>query len=116
VNKESLFGLSLFPYLAFLWFLTKSEQTPKLSLIGFYTTLVFVAVTIPAGLYAELVLKTSLANVDWLHGSAESVLSIGNILVVLGFAQAIYEKKQSIAQEKIVEGGDRSPVKSKLED
>jgi Protein of unknown function (DUF3593) len=116
VNKESLFGISLFPYLAFLWFLTKSGQTPKLSLIGFYTTLVFVAVTIPAGLYAELVLKTSLANVDWLHGSAESVLSIGNILVVLGFSQAIYEKKQSLAQEKIVAAGDRSLVPSEAED
>jgi hypothetical protein len=118
MNKESLFGISLFPYLAFLWFLTKSGQTPKLSLIGFYTTLVFVAVTIPAGLYAELVLKTSLANVDWLHGSAESVLSIGNILVVLGFAQAIYDKKHSTVGEQseselVV---DRSAVKSNLED
>jgi Protein of unknown function (DUF3593) len=87
VNKESLFGASLFPYLAFLWFLTKSGQTPKLSLIGFYMTLVFVFVTIPAGLYAELVLKTSLANVDWLHGGAESFLTLANVLVVLGFAR-----------------------------
>jgi hypothetical protein len=89
VNKESLFGVSLFPYLAFLWFLTKSGQTPKLSLIGFYMTLVFVFVTIPAGLYAELLLKTSLANVDWLHGGAESFLTLANVLVVLGFARAI---------------------------
>jgi Protein of unknown function (DUF3593) len=87
VNKESLFGASLFPYLAFLWFLTKSGQTPKLALIGFYMTLVFVAVTIPAGLYAELVLKQSLANVDWLHGGAESFLTIANVLVVLGFSR-----------------------------
>jgi hypothetical protein len=58
-------------------------------------TLVFVAVTIPAGLYAELVLHQSLANVDWLHGSAESVLTIANILVVLGFTQAIWAKQQS---------------------
>jgi hypothetical protein len=87
MNKESLFGASLFPYLAFLWFLTKSGQTPKLALIGFYMTLVFVAITIPAGLYAELVLKQSLANVDWLHGGAESFLTIANILVVLGFSQ-----------------------------
>jgi Protein of unknown function (DUF3593) len=86
MNKESLFGASLFPYLAFLWFLTKSGQTPKLALIGFYMTLVFVAITIPAGLYAELVLKQSLANVDWLHGGAESFLTIANILVVLGFS------------------------------
>jgi hypothetical protein len=89
VSKESLFGASLFPYLAFLWFLTKSGQTPKLSLIGFYMTLVFVFVTIPAGLYAELVLKTSLANVDWLHGGAESFLTLANVLVVLGFMGAI---------------------------
>jgi Protein of unknown function (DUF3593) len=89
MTKESLFGASLFPYLAFLWFLTKSGQTPKLALVGFYMTLVFVAVTIPAGLYAELVLKQSLANVDWLHGGAESFLTIANILVVLGFSQSI---------------------------
>ncbi len=88
MNKESLFGASLFPYLAFLWFLTKSGQTPKLALIGFYMTLVFVAVTIPAGLYAELVLNQSLANVDWLHGGAESFLTIANILVVLGFSRS----------------------------
>ncbi len=89
MTKESLFGASLFPYLAFLWFLTKSGQTPKLALVGFYMTLVFVAVTIPAGLYAELVLKQSLANVDWLHGGAESFLTIANILVVVGFSQSI---------------------------
>lgn len=88
MSKESLFGASLFPYLAFLWFLTKSGQTPKLALVGFYMTLVFVFVTIPAGLYAELVLKTSLANVDWLHGGAESFLTFANVLVVLGFSGA----------------------------
>jgi hypothetical protein len=88
MSKESLFGASLFPYLAFLWFLTKSGQTPKLALVGFYMTLVFVFVTIPAGLYAELVLKTSLANVDWLHGGAESFLALANVLVVLGFTEA----------------------------
>ncbi|MEL6455963.1 MAG: DUF3593 domain-containing protein, partial [Cyanobacteria bacterium J06623_5] len=32
MTKESLFALSLFPYLGFLWFLTKSQQTPRLAL------------------------------------------------------------------------------------
>jgi hypothetical protein len=96
MNKESLFGASLFPYLAFLWFLTKSGQTPKLALIGFYMTLVFVAITIPAGLYAELVLKQSLANVDWLHGGAESFLTIANVLVVLGFSRSHQTLDQNI--------------------
>lgn len=42
MSKETLFGLSLLPYLAFLWFATKSKQFPKLGLWGFYGTLVFV--------------------------------------------------------------------------
>lgn len=89
MNKESLFALSLFPYLGFLWFLTKSNQTPRLALIGFYVLLIFVAVTIPAGIYAKQVYGQELANVDWLHGSAELFLTLSNILVVLGFRQAV---------------------------
>lgn len=88
-SKESLFAVSLFPYLGFLWFLTRSKQTPRLALIGFYMLLVFVAVTIPAGIYAKVAYGKELANVDWLHGGAESFLTLSNILVVLGFRQAI---------------------------
>lgn len=90
--KEALFGLSLFPYLAFLWFATKSQQFPKLALWGFYGTLVFVAITIPAGLYAQTHYGETLANVDWLHGSAESFLTMTNILLVIGFKNALKRK------------------------
>ncbi|MFN6222200.1 MAG: DUF3593 domain-containing protein, partial [Dolichospermum sp.] len=48
ISKETLFALSLFPYLGFLWFISRSPQMPRLALYGFYGTLVFVAVTIPA--------------------------------------------------------------------
>lgn len=95
ISKETLFALSLFPYLGFLWFLTRSGQAPRLALIGFYMTLVFVAVTIPAGIYAQVAYGQQLANVDWLHGSAEFFLTLSNILVVLGFRQAIIQHKQS---------------------
>lgn len=88
MSKEFLFALSLFPYLGFLWFLTRCQQTPRLALIGFYVLLIFVAVTIPAGLYAKQAYGEELANVDWLHGSAEFFLTLSNILVVLGFRQA----------------------------
>jgi Protein of unknown function (DUF3593) len=92
--KDTLFALSLFPYLGFLWFLTQSKQTPRLALWGFYMTLVFVAVTIPAGLYAQKVLGQSLANVDSIHGGAEFFLTLANILVVLGFRQGIQQLKK----------------------
>lgn len=92
-SKDTLFALSLFPYLGFLWFLTRSRQAPRLALIGFYTTLVFVGVTIPAGIYARVVYQQALANVDWLHGSAEVFLTLANILIVLGFRQAVLDQR-----------------------
>lgn len=95
-SKETLFALSLFPYLAFLWFLTRSGKTPRLALIGFYMTLVFVAVTIPAGIYAKVAFDRNLADVDWLHGGAEAFLTLSNILVALGFRQAIVQKQQPL--------------------
>lgn len=107
MSQPTLFGLSLFPYLAFLWFLTRSRQTPRLALIGFYMTLVFVAVTIPAGIYAQTAYGTSLANVDYLHGGAEFFLTLANILVVLGFRRAIVERQQS--QFPVAKQGNSEP-------
>lgn len=95
MTKDTLFALSLFPYLGFLWFMTRSGKTPRLALIGFYVLLVFVAVTIPSGIYAKIHYGQSLANVDWLHGSAESFLTLSNIFVVLGFRQAIVDHKRN---------------------
>ena len=94
ISKETLFALSLFPYLGFLWFLSRVPQVPRLALTGFYGTLVFVAITIPAELYAQSAYGKSLANVDWLHGSAEVFLTLTNILIVLGFRKAIIQAKQ----------------------
>jgi heme A synthase len=92
-SKDTLFAISLFPYLGFLYFLTKSGQTPRLALTGFYFLLVFVAVTIPAGIYARVVYGESLANIDWLHGGAEFFLTLSNIIVVLGFREALNQQQ-----------------------
>lgn len=94
MNKENLFAISLFPYLGFLWFMTRSGKTPRLALIGFYVLLIFVVVTIPAGIYAQVHYGQTLADVDWLHGSAELFLTLSNILVVLGFRQAVIKAQQ----------------------
>ena len=94
ISKATLFILSLFPYLGFLWLLTRSQKAPKLALIGFYCTLLFVGVTIPAGIYTKIVYGTSLSNVDWLHGIAESFLTLSNTLIVLGFRQAIVRSQK----------------------
>lgn len=93
MSKEALFAFSLFPYLGFLWFISRVKQMPRLALLGFYCTLVFVGVTIPAAIYTQVHYGKSLANVDWIHGSAESFLTLSNILIVLGFRQAVMQRK-----------------------
>lgn len=99
ISKEVLFSLSLFPYLGFLWYLTRSGQVPRLALVGFYATLLFVAVTIGAAIYAQVAYGQSLANVDVLHGGAEAFLTLSNILLVLGFRQAVQRRRSHVDEQ-----------------
>lgn len=92
---EILFSASLVPYLVFLWFITRSGALPRLALAGFYGTLLFVAISIPAAIYAQNHYHTNLANVDWLHGGAEFFLSLSNIILVLG----LYKKLNVTASD-----------------
>jgi hypothetical protein len=89
-----LFAVSLFPYLAFLYYCFKTKQTPRLVSVGFATLLIFVFVTAPAGIYAQKVYGTSLSNVDWLHGSAESFLFFTNLLIVVALRRGIREAEE----------------------
>ncbi|GJP76154.1 hypothetical protein CLOP_g6527, partial [Closterium sp. NIES-67] len=112
---SSLFAVSLFPYLGFLYFLTRSGTAPRITLFGFYFLLAFVGATIPAGIYGELLhtlhgsapwsccfpclgkihYGTSLSNVDYLHGSAESLLTVTNLLIVFGLRKALRDEEAS---------------------
>jgi len=79
------FPLSLPPYLAFLYFASYEKNgMPKLTLAGFKFLLVFVAGSIPAAILATSSYGVSLADSDWLHGTAEGLLTITNLLIVLG--------------------------------
>lgn len=87
VDPGPLFVLSLLPYLAFLRWARRSDRFPPLALRGFQFTLVFVAVTIVAAVVAEQRFGQQLADVDLLHGSAESFLTVANLLVLWGFSR-----------------------------
>jgi Protein of unknown function (DUF3593)/Protein of unknown function (DUF2499) len=94
-----LFGASLFPYLAFLYFLNVPEnECPRGVVVGFATCLLFVFLTIPAAIAAKLLYGVSLADCDWLHGSAESMLTITNLATVLPFRQALNAKEKNSAE------------------
>lgn len=90
-----LFGASLFPYLAFLYFLSRPQAAcPKGVTVGFATCLLFVFLTIPAAIAAKVMYGVSLADSDWLHGSAESLLTLTNLVTVVAFRQALQAKEQ----------------------
>jgi hypothetical protein len=91
------FGASLFPYLAFLYFLNVDEnECPKGVTVGFATCLLFVFLTIPAAIAAQVLYGVSLADSDWLHGSAESLLTVTNLVTVVAFRQALNAKEQDL--------------------
>ncbi|XP_020223512.1 uncharacterized protein LOC109805742 [Cajanus cajan] len=97
---SQLFAFSLFPYIGFLYFITKSKTAPNLTLFGFYFLLAFVGATIPAGIYAKVHYGTSLSNVDWLHGGAESLLTLTNLFIVLGLREGLRKAQNSQDDEK----------------
>ena len=104
--EGNLFGASLLPYLVFLYYLGMPEsKMPPRALFGFKFLLVFVFGTIPCAIYAKLVYNDILANVDWLHGPAESLLTITNLLIVIGLREGLRDVKGS-------DGGKRSKVSS----
>jgi len=85
-----LFQASLPLYLLFLYFLNyRRNNTPPLAAFGFAFLLVFVGSTIPAGIISKSAFGVNLADSDWLHGAAESLLTCTNILIVLGFSAAM---------------------------
>jgi hypothetical protein len=85
IDPAPLFVISLIPYLAFLWWASRVRGFPRLALLGFQLTLLFVAVTIVAAVVAQLRFGQQLADVDPLHGGAEAFLTLSNALVLLGF-------------------------------
>ncbi|KAL4452277.1 hypothetical protein ABPG75_007939 [Micractinium tetrahymenae] len=102
---QNLFAFSIVPYAGFLYHLHRSKQAPPLTLFGFYFLLAFVFATIPAGIYAKVAYGTALANVDYLHGSAEFLLTLTNLFIVLGLRDAIRKAEAANAAEAAAADG-----------
>ncbi|KAF0927020.1 hypothetical protein E2562_029244 [Oryza meyeriana var. granulata] len=103
---SQLFAVSLFPYLGFLYFMTRSKTAPGLTLFGFYFLLAFVGAT------TKVHYGTSLSNVDWLHGGAESLLTLTNLFIVLGLRGAL--RKLEDTKESSSEGSQDSKEKGSI--
>ena len=93
IDPSPFFVLSLIPYLFFLNWASKSQNIPKISFIGFQLTLLFVAMTIILAIVAKLKFNNELTNVDYLHGVAESFLTISDGFILFGFIRFINNKQ-----------------------
>jgi len=77
------FQASLVPYLLFLYFLQfRANRLSDLGNFGFQFVLVFVMSTIPSGIISKGTYGLSLADTDWMHGGAELLLTIANVMIV----------------------------------
>jgi len=57
---------------------------------------------------------TSLSNVDWLHGSAESLRTLTNLFIVLGLRGALRKMEEEDTNERISESSQDSKEKSSV--
>ena len=96
----TFFQASLLPYLLFLYFLSfRGNRISNLGNFGFQFVLFFVLSTIPSGIISKSLYGETLANVDWLHGGAELLLTVANVLIVLGFKDAMTNEEQMPARK-----------------
>ncbi len=85
IDPSPFFVLSLIPYLFFLYWAQKSSYIPKISLLGFRLTLLFVLMTIVFAIIASVFFESSLTDIDPLHGAAEAFLTLSDALIAIGF-------------------------------
>ena len=85
LDNTALFAASIIPYAIFLFYLYKINSVNKLVKIGFSLTILFVFITILVSIFTLNYYNKTLVEVDFLHGLAESFLTLSDFVILLGF-------------------------------
>ena len=85
IDNTALFASSIFPYAIFLFYLYKIKSFNKVVKIGFSLTVLFVFITIIVSIFTLNYYDKTLVEVDFLHGLAESFLTLSDFVILLGF-------------------------------
>lgn len=59
---------------------------------------------------AKLHYGTSLSNVDWLHGGAESLLTLTNLFIVFGLRGALRDEKEDSSTAEVDREEEKLPL------
>ena len=89
MDNTALFAASIFPYAIFLFYLYKIKSLNKFVKTGYSLTVLFVFITIVVSIFTLNYYDKTLVEVDFLHGLAESFLTISDFVILFGFIKIL---------------------------
>ena len=89
IDNTALFAASIFPYAIFLFYLYKIKSVNSFIKTGYSLTVLFVFITIVVSIYTLNYYDKTLVEVDFLHGLAESFLTLSDFIILLGFLKIL---------------------------
>ena len=89
IDNTLLFAVSIIPYAIFLFFLFKIKSVNNIVKTGFSLTVLFVLITILVSIFTLNHYGKTLVEVDFLHGLAESFLTLSDFVILFGFIRLL---------------------------
>ena len=89
IDNTSLFTASIIPYAIFLFYLYKINSLNIFVKTGFSLTVLFVFITIFVSIFTLNYYNKTLVEVDFLHGLAESFLTLSDFVILFGFVRML---------------------------
>jgi len=89
IDNTFLFAVSIIPYVIFLFYLYKIKSFNNFVKTGFSLTVLFVLITILISIFTLNYYDKTLVEVDFLHGLAESFLTLSDFVILYGFIKLL---------------------------
>ena len=89
IDNTLLFAVSIIPYAIFLIYLYKIKSVNIFVKTGFSLTVLFVFITILVSVFTLNYYDKTLVEVDFLHGFAESFLTLSDFVILYGFIKLL---------------------------
>ena len=89
IDNTLLFAVSIIPYAIFLFYIYRIKSINYFIKTGFSLTVLFVFITILVSIFTLNYYDKTLVEVDFLHGFAESFLTLSDFVILLGFIKLL---------------------------
>ena len=89
IDNTLLFAASIIPYAIFLFYLYKIKSVNNIVKTGFSLTVLFVLITILVSIFTLNYYDKTLVEIDFLHGLAESFLTLSDFVILFGFIKLL---------------------------